>query len=70
MNINDVCPGDLNKVAELLDSSEIRIINLGLNLFAETYKQNGMVVIHIDWQPLAGGDNELIDMLSDLNDLS
>ena len=55
------------KVLKLLNSNQLRIINMGLHLFAETYQQLGMEVIHVNWQPYAGGNEELAHILSDLN---
>ncbi len=60
-------PG-LSKVIDLLTSSELRIVNLGLELFAETIAAHGAVVVHVDWQPPAGGDDALINMLNALDD--
>ncbi len=58
----------LIKVMNLLHSKELHVINLGLELFAETYQKQGMTAIHVDWQPPAGGDSDLAAMLADLND--
>lgn len=64
------CPTDLGKITDLLNSNELRVINLGLGLFAETYERQGIKYIQVAWQPPAGGDDELSDMLSDLSDLA
>jgi hypothetical protein len=60
---------DLAKVQNLLQEREPKVINLGLEIFAETLRQQGAAVIHVDWQPPAGGNSELTNMLADLSDL-
>lgn len=49
-----------------LFSSELRVINLGLSSFAETLRDAGTPVVHLDWRPPAGGDSGLIRILDDL----
>lgn len=60
---------DLSKVHKLLRSKELKVINLGLTIFAESLQNQGISTIQVDWQPAAGGDDELNSILSDLNDL-
>ena len=43
-----------------------RIINLGLEMFAETLDKLGVPVVHIDWQPPAGDDQRLLQLLQRL----
>jgi FdrA protein len=35
----------------------LRVINVGLELFARELEENGVVVIHVDWRPPAGAPN-------------
>lgn len=44
----------------------IRVINVGLNLFAEAMKEQGIEVAHVSWEPPAKGDPELTAILDDL----
>lgn len=46
----------------------LRVVNLGLELFAETLEADGVEVIHVDWRPPAGGDPRLAAMLAALDD--
>jgi hypothetical protein len=46
----------------------VRVVNLGLELFAETLEAAGVEVIHVDWRPPAGGDPRLAAMLAALDD--
>jgi hypothetical protein len=46
----------------------VRVVNLGLELFAETLEADGVEVIHVDWRPPAGGDLRLAAMLAALDD--
>ncbi len=42
------------------------VINLGLQEFAEALQDQGAGVIHVDWRPPAGGDEELAELLGKL----
>ncbi len=52
-------------VQQLLNNPLI-VINLGLNKFTENLEQQEVEVLHLDWSPPAGGDQEMIDLLDDL----
>ena len=45
-----------------------RVINLGLESFANQLKEEGAEVIHVDWSPPAHGDIELANLISKLSD--
>ena len=53
-------------VRETLLEQPLKIINLGLEGFAEELERQGVAVVHVDWRPPAGGDPELADLLSKL----
>jgi FdrA protein len=42
------------------------IINIGLLNFAESLLDQDIDVIQIDWEPPAGGDEEMISLLDEL----
>lgn len=46
----------------------VRVVNVGLELFAETLAADGVDVIHVDWRPPAGGDPRLAALLAALDD--
>ena len=52
--------------ADLLGGSPI-VINIGLEVFADTLNELGFPVVQVDWRPPAGGDQRLTDLLSRLN---
>ena len=52
-------------VNELL-ASELKVINVGLEGFAETLEGLGVPVLHVDWRPPAGGDPRLAGLLAKL----
>jgi len=45
---------------------EVSVVNLGLEAFAESLRQQGAKVVHVDWRPPAGGDPEKIKLLYSL----
>jgi FdrA protein len=47
-------------------SSELTVINIGLESFAQDLEKRGTAVLHLDWSPPAGGDPKLADLLSRL----
>jgi FdrA protein len=54
-----------SKGVDLLHNPLI-IVNIGLINFAESLLEQNVEVIHIDWEPPAGGDEEMINLLDDL----
>ena len=44
----------------------LKVINIGLEGFAEELKQQGVETVQVDWTPPAGGDPKLADLLSKL----
>jgi FdrA protein len=43
-----------------------RVINVGLELFAETLASQGAEIVHVRWSPPAGGNAELAGLLAKL----
>jgi hypothetical protein len=56
-----------SRVPALL-SGELRVINLGLERFAMDLEGHGVTVLHVAWQPPAGGDPRLAALLASLDD--
>jgi hypothetical protein len=54
-----------DKIGELLQE-ELVIINIGLRGFADSFEQQEIEVVQVDWIPPAGGDQEMIDLLEQL----
>ena len=54
-----------SKGTDLLHNPLI-IVNIGLINFAESLLEQNAEVIHIDWEPPAGGDEEMINLLDEL----
>ena len=63
---NDV-PDTGRMCPELLQSPP-RVINVGLAVFAADLDAQNVDVIHVDWRPPAGGDEDLARLLSMLAD--
>ena len=54
-----------NKFKELIQNGPV-VINIGVREFAESLQDQELEVIHVDWSPPAGGDQEMADLLDDL----
>lgn len=54
---------DTSKIQQLFDS-ELVAINVGPRLFAEALERQGVEVVQVDWRPVAGGDEQMQDILS------
>ena len=57
----------MSKVNDLF-KSELKVINIGLTSFAESLKETGYKVVHVDWSPPAFGDDvrEALDKFSEI----
>lgn len=51
---------------EVLLNSPLIVINVGLEKFAKELETQSVEVLRVDWQPPAGGDQEMIDILDQL----
>ena len=58
-------PPEVSSILRLLERP--RVINVGLELFAESLVSQGVEVVAVDWQPPAGGKQKFIDILDKLN---
>ncbi|MBI2123061.1 MAG: acyl-CoA synthetase FdrA [Armatimonadetes bacterium] len=70
-NVIQTAPGtvslpDAAAISTLLTSPP-HVVNVGLELFAESLASQGVSVISVDWQPPAGGKQKFIEMLDKLN---
>ena len=46
----------------------LRVINIGIEVFAEDLAAEGVRVVQLDWRPPSGGDPHLAAMLARLED--
>ena len=53
---------DTSKIQALFDS-ELVAVNIGPRLFGEALEKQDVEVVQVDWQPVAGGDKEMQDLL-------
>jgi len=49
-------------------SDPLRVINIGIEGFAEDFKAAGVEVVQLDWRPPTGGDARLASLLASLED--
>ena len=54
------------KNAKDLVNTPLKVINVGLELFAKDLEQQHVQVMQVDWKPPAGGDPHLAKLLSKL----
>ncbi len=52
-------------VRDLL-AGPVRVVNVGVEGFAESLRSQGVPVVSVDWRPPAAGDPEMLDLLSRL----
>ena len=53
-------------LADLLNG-ELKIVNIGIDLFADELESVGATVVRVDWRPPAGGDPRLAALLGKLS---
>ncbi len=55
-----------DEIRQTLLGRPLKVINLGLEGFAQELERQGVAVVRVDWRPPAGGDPKLADLLSKL----
>ncbi len=55
-----------NATGDVSDSSAFAAINVGLESFTDSLRDQGAEVVHVDWRPPAGGDERLASLLTRL----
>jgi FdrA protein len=63
---NAYTPRTLRPTGDTLLTAPPRVVNVGLGIFADSLRTQGVPVIDVDWRPPAGGDPELLDLLERL----
>ena len=51
------------KVIKEIFGKELKVINIGLQQFAEDLKAEGVQCVNMDWRPPAQGEQEAADLL-------
>jgi FdrA protein len=51
-----------------LFTQPLRVVNIGLEGFAEELRGAGIEVVHLDWRPPSGGDPRMAALLASLED--
>ncbi len=44
-------------------TEKLKVVNVGIGMFADDLARQHVDVIRVDWQPPAGGDEELLKLL-------
>lgn len=57
----------MSKETKQLFNSELKVINIGVEQFADSMRSQGVKVMQVDWRPPAGGDRELAALLDRLS---
>jgi FdrA protein len=52
-----------------LIGAQLTVINVGLSVFTESLRQQGIEVAQVDWRPPAGGDEGLLALLDQLTQI-
>ena len=55
----------MSEAKELL-GRQLQVVNIGLEVFAETLRRHDVPLVHLDWRPPAQGDAHLLDLLQRL----
>ena len=55
-----------DEIRDTLLKRPLKVINIGLEGFAQELERQGVAVVRVDWRPPAGGDPRLADLLSKL----
>jgi FdrA protein len=60
--------GEESMMDRTLPAEPLRVINIGLESFADDLRAQGVAVIQMDWRPPAGGNARLAALLTSLDD--
>ena len=52
-----------------LRKKPLRVVNLGLEIFADELRDQNVPVTHVRWRPPAGGKPHLLEILEKLEEL-
>lgn len=55
------------KNIKTLFKSELKVVNIGLEGFYNSTKEQGTTSVQVEWRPPAGGNQNLLDILAKLN---
>jgi len=56
----------MEKEKDALFKESLKIINIGLEKFFENIEAQSVEVVQVDWEPPAGGDTEMMEILDHL----
>ncbi|MHB8574453.1 MAG: fdrA domain protein [Dehalococcoidia bacterium] len=54
-----------SSVSKLLTGKPV-VVALGVRLFTTALEAQQVQVVHVEWRPAAGGDKEMLDLLTEL----
>ena len=52
-----------------LRNKQLRVVNVGLEIFADELKNQSVAVTYVRWRPPAGGKPHLLELLEKLEEL-
>lgn len=47
-------------------TEKLKVVNIGIETFADDLRSQNVEVVHVDWKPPAGGDIEMLRILAKL----
>lgn len=53
----------------LFEKEQLKVVNLGLEVFNEAVKMQGATGVQVDWRPPAGGNLRLIEIIERLKEM-
>ncbi len=59
-------PDEKKSPVQKLLSTQVKVVNVGLEGFVKDLKHCNIDVVHVDWAPPAGGDPEMAALLAKL----
>ena len=57
---------ETDKPYQTLLTSDVKVVNVGLEGFVKDLRDCDIEVVHVDWSPPAGGDPEMATLLAKL----
>lgn len=54
---------------QILEIKELKVLNVGLEIFKESLEKQEVEVVQVEWKPEAGGNVKLLEIIDKLKEL-
>jgi FdrA protein len=59
-------PEEKRREETIILKEKLKVVNIGIKTFADDLRSQNVEVVHVEWNPPAGGDIEMLKLLAKL----